>query len=217
MKFGFRQLFRPRPLSAQAAYDLWAHDYATVSNPIKTLSDEFVQSVVTPNAPCVVDIGCGTGDHLRWARQNGAGQVIGIDASNGMIRKAAEHRDNRVDLIMGQAERLPVSSCCTQIIICALVAGHFRDLERAIGEMHRILRPDGHLILTDFHYDAARRGDRRTFESDGKIHSIEHTVHDASTYKRTLSNAGFLIRRITDFNYQGRPVVLGIHATRLAS
>jgi ubiquinone/menaquinone biosynthesis C-methylase UbiE len=216
MKFAFRHLFGRQPLDARTAYDLWAEDYSTVMNPIKLLSDHFVRSVVIPSSRCVVDIGCGTGDHFYWAIQNGAGHVIGIDASEGMLRRTKRSQGHPIDLIRAHAECLPIASAAADVIICTLVAGHFSEFDQVIEEMSRILCPGAHLVMTDFHYEAARRGERRTFVTRGRVYTIEHTIHDEHRYRQALANGGFTIQRIENLMYQERPVVLGIHATKVS-
>lgn len=214
MKFALRHLFHRPPLDARTAYDLWAKDYSTVTNPIKSLSDGFVESVVLPHSHRVVDLGCGTGSHFHWAIQHGARHIIGIDVSQGMLRQAKHPHGHPIDLIRAQAECLPIASAAADVIICTLVAGHVRELDRLIEEMSRILCHGAHLVLTDFHYEAARRGDRRTFVTRRKVYTIEHTIHDEQTYRQALANGRFAIQRLENLTYQKRPVVLGIHATK---
>jgi 2-polyprenyl-3-methyl-5-hydroxy-6-metoxy-1,4-benzoquinol methylase len=55
----------------------------------------------------VVDLGCGFGWFCRWARENGAAQVLGIDVSEKMLQRAqAQTRDAAIAYTRADLEHL---------------------------------------------------------------------------------------------------------------
>ena len=82
----------PPVLSPQAGYDLWALSYAQESNPIKDLSNKFVESAIPDlRGKSVLDAGCGTGHFCVHATDHHASQVIGVDFSQVMIERASRN------------------------------------------------------------------------------------------------------------------------------
>lgn len=91
-----------------------------------------------------------------------AGGVIGIDRVPAMLETAAEllaeaERENAwfdrsfVELRQGDALELPVQDGAIDLAAQNCLFNIFprSDLDRALGEMHRVLRPHGKLVLSD--------------------------------------------------------------------
>ena len=103
----------------------------------------------------VVDIGCGAGiDSLIAGRMVGpSGAVVGVDMTEAMLRKArASARDagmDHVDFREGYGEELPVSDEWADVVISNGVLNLMPDKAAGLGEMHRVLKPNGRLQIGD--------------------------------------------------------------------
>ncbi len=103
----------------------------------------------------VVDVGCGAGtDTLIAAMMVGPhGFVIGVDMTPAMLEKArAAARSaafNNVEIREGFMETLPIEDGWADVIISNGVLNLTPDKDRALREMHRVLRPGGRLQLAD--------------------------------------------------------------------
>ena len=103
----------------------------------------------------VVDCGSGAGiDSIVAARLVGpTGAVIGIDMTEGMLRKAraaaAAAGATNVQFRDGYLESLPVDDGWADLIISNGVLNLVPDKAAALAEMHRVLRPGGRLQLAD--------------------------------------------------------------------
>src|SRR2546421_8267168 len=86
----------------------------------------------------VVDVGAGTGKLTRLLPATGA-RVIAIEPVAEMRAKL-----DGIDALDGTAEDLPLSNGCADVVTVAQ-ALHWFDLDRALPELHRVLRPDGYL------------------------------------------------------------------------
>jgi SAM-dependent methyltransferase len=162
------------PVSARAGYDLWAETWDSTPSPIVAVEERALTpwlKRLRPGSPAI-DIGCGTG---RWtARLN----ALGFDASPAMLAAAARKPGLRGRIAAAEATALPLASGSADMALCTLTLGHIRNSAAAMREFARVLRPDGILILTDFHPVAAARGWRRTFAHDGETYEIENYPYD---------------------------------------
>ena len=103
----------------------------------------------------VVDAGSGAGvDSIVAGRLVGpTGAVIGIDMTEGMLRKAraaaAAAGATNVEFREGYLEALPVDDGWADLVISNGVLNLVPDKAAALAEMHRVLRPGGRLQLAD--------------------------------------------------------------------
>ena len=95
----------------------------------------------------VADLGCGPGVTLALLAERGLSPV-GMDRSAAMLQEA-ERRLSGVPLLAGTLEDLPFRDACMDGIACECVLSLSYTPERALGEMGRVLRPGGRLLLTD--------------------------------------------------------------------
>lgn len=99
----------------------------------------------------VLDVACGTGAILAALRERQTGlSLAGVDASREMLAVAREKLGSTVDLREGFAERLPLSDHTFDLVVSANSFHYFRQPELALREMHRVLRPGGRLVITDW-------------------------------------------------------------------
>jgi ubiquinone/menaquinone biosynthesis C-methylase UbiE len=92
----------------------------------------------------VVDVGAGTGKLTRRLVPTGA-RVVAVEPLNEMraqLEAAAPH----VEALAGCAEALPLPDGSAGVITVAS-AMHWFDLDRALPELHRVLRPGGALAV----------------------------------------------------------------------
>jgi SAM-dependent methyltransferase len=95
-----------------------------------------------------VDAGCGTGRHTAKLVDRGW-ETVGVDGSPEMLEVARE-RVPGAELREGDLRELPVEDASADLAVCALALSHLPDLE-AVGELGRILRPGGVLLLSNPH------------------------------------------------------------------
>lgn len=92
----------------------------------------------------VLDLAAGTGKLSRQLRARGL-EVIAVDHSHGMLRELARGAD-AVPAVVGTAERLPLAAEVVDAVLVAQ-AWHWVDVDRAVVEAARVLRPGGWLSL----------------------------------------------------------------------
>jgi ubiquinone/menaquinone biosynthesis C-methylase UbiE len=101
----------------------------------------------------VLDIGTGTG-HTALAFAPHVREVVGLDLSEEMLceaRKLARERNvDNVTFQTADVHRLPRELAGSfDLVTCRRAAHHFSDIDRALAEMTRTLRPGGMLLIDD--------------------------------------------------------------------
>lgn len=100
----------------------------------------------------VVDVGCGTGDLSFAAARAGAREVLGLDFAAPMVQRArhkAGTRSHRVSFGLGDATALPLADQSVDVWCSAFVVRNIPDLDRALAEAYRVLRPGGRLGILE--------------------------------------------------------------------
>src|SRR5262245_50117159 len=100
----------------------------------------------------VLDLGCGFGWFCRWAREQGAAQVLGLDVSERMLARAgAATQDPAIAYLRADLEQLALTPATFDLAYSALALHYIRDLERLLAEVHRALVPGGSLVASIEH------------------------------------------------------------------
>ncbi|GAB4538077.1 MAG: hypothetical protein Kow0063_25540 [Anaerolineae bacterium] len=104
--------------------------------------------------PCVLDVATGTGrlPQTLLRQSDFEGQVLGLDLSAGMLRVASKHlasHTQRVGWLLGSAALLPFPDGQFEAVTCLEALEFFADGRAALGEMVRVLRPGGWLLITN--------------------------------------------------------------------
>lgn len=108
-----------------------------------------------PAGSVVVDIGCGAGmDLLLAARRIGPyGRAIGVDMTEAMRERAAAGARaaecDHVEVVDGDATRLPVRDGSVDVVISNGVLNLVPDKGRAVAEIARVLKPGGRVQIAD--------------------------------------------------------------------
>jgi len=118
--------------------------------------DKLVEHAGLVEGSAVLDVACGRGSSLlpAYFRVGLAGEVIGIDLSSKMVaetQKELEARDLygiRVQLM--DAEDLQFPAETFDSVLCGLALFFFPNVERALAEIHRVLKPGGVFTTTTF-------------------------------------------------------------------
>jgi ubiquinone/menaquinone biosynthesis C-methylase UbiE len=107
----------------------------------------------------VLDVGCGPGfylEELAPAVEPG-GQLAGIDSSEQMVELARRRCAGipNVELQMASATSLPFADAKFDAAISVQVLEFVAELDAALTELHRVLRPGGRVVVWDVDWTAA--------------------------------------------------------------
>jgi SAM-dependent methyltransferase len=100
-----------------------------------------------------LEVGCGMGADLRQLASAGA-RATGVDLVPrhlAITQRRFALAGLRVNLIRADAESLPFSNNSFDVVYSFGVLHHTSDIDGALSEIHRVLRPGGHLVLGVYH------------------------------------------------------------------
>ncbi|MFL5618858.1 MAG: class I SAM-dependent methyltransferase [Gemmatimonadaceae bacterium] len=143
----------------------------------------------------VVDLGAGTGIASRAFLDVGARHVYALEpdpsdeVGQGAIRRLAGSR--RVEIVSSYAERIPLASGSVDIVYARQVLHHTRDLDAAVAECARVLRPGGYFVACREHV-VADDAELAEFLARHPVHQLaggEH-AYTLEQYTTAIERAG---------------------------
>lgn len=133
----------------------------------------------------LADIGCGNGLlTLELALAVGeSGSVIGIDPSAEMLALAETRLADisQARVMEGTAEQLPLKDGSLDGALSLQVFEYLADTGAALGEVYRVLRPGGRLVLGDMHFGTLAWHSDDPERMDRMIASWNRHVADAAS------------------------------------
>jgi SAM-dependent methyltransferase len=113
--------------------------------------ERYLQPYLSPGV-AALEIGCGPGHLLRSAA---AVQPeifgTGVDLSFERISEARRRiaGNSRLQFVCGHSQKLPLPDGAYDLAWCRHLLEYLPDRQRAVSEMHRVLRPGGTVLLQD--------------------------------------------------------------------
>jgi ubiquinone/menaquinone biosynthesis C-methylase UbiE len=180
---------------AATGYRIWS---ATYDEPRNTLFDsdepamhEILDAVPTGTA---LDAACGTGRYASYLAARGH-RVLGVDGSPEMLDRARV-RVPHATFVRGDLHRLPLADGAVDLVVCALALVHVRALAAVMAEFARVLRPGGHLVISDVHEELVLLGSVVKAPGPAGEPGLTPTYrHSAGDYLRAALPVGLHVRR----------------------
>ncbi|WP_424812429.1 class I SAM-dependent methyltransferase [Roseococcus sp. YIM B11640] len=129
----------------------------------------------------VLDLGCGFGWFARFAREQGASHVLGLDVSERMLARAAEMtRDDAIEYRRADLDAAGFPESAFDLVFSSLALHYIVDLGALIGRIARALKPGGAMVV-----------------------SMEHPVFQAPPRKEWAEHEGRRIWPLQDYFREG--------------
>ena len=177
-------------LDNRAYYDGFAGWYERERHlPYHRMLDDLEVELVERYArgKAVLEVGCGTGLILhRTARF--ARRAIGIDLSGGMLMKA-QQRGLRV--AQASATALPLATASVDVAYSFKVLAHIPDIQGALREMARVVRPGG-WVLAEFYNARSLRRLVKALKPPSPVSESTHDEHVFTRYDDARAIRGYL-------------------------
>lgn len=192
----------PIHLSTQEGYDRWAEIYDVEENPLVGLEEPLVEQLLgNLKGLRVADVGCGTGRHAVRMAAAGA-KVDAIDFASGMLEKARAKTAGLPIQFTGHdlTEPLPFPDGSFDRVLCALVLDHIANLRELFGEMRRICRPDGFIVVSIMHPAMMLKGVQARFRDPTTGQEIRPQSHanQISDYVKAALESGLTIDHMSE-------------------
>ncbi|SQC34077.1 class I SAM-dependent methyltransferase [Kluyvera cryocrescens] len=199
--------------------------YATLDRSVKGLDGAPEWPAIQQILPTMrdlraVDLGCGYGWFCRWARDQGAAQITGLDLSQRMLERAREMTDG--DGIAYRCEdlqtlNLPANSC--ELVYSSLALHYVSDIAPLLANVYQALTPGGTLVFTAEHpiYTAPLQQGWQVDEHGHKSWPVSHYQQEGErisnwfadgvkkqhrtlgTWINALIGAGFVIEHLNEW------------------
>jgi ubiquinone/menaquinone biosynthesis C-methylase UbiE len=92
----------------------------------------------------MLDVGCGPGRYLATVREaEPSSDALGMDLSAGMAAEASAFAPT----VVGDAQAIPFPMDAFDVVLAAHMLYHVPDIDAALREIARVLRPDGTLLV----------------------------------------------------------------------
>jgi len=168
----------------------------------------------------VIDLGCGYGWFCRYARMQGAAQVVGVDVSEKMLERArATTQDEGIAYVRADLDRFDSGEAAFDLVYSSLTLHYLDDLPGLLAKVHRALVPGGRLLFSVEHpiytapahpgwssdVDGRKTWPVNGYQSEGPrvthwfapgVRKVHRTL---GTYLNSLIGAGFRIAHVEEW------------------
>ncbi|MGW0531126.1 class I SAM-dependent methyltransferase [Streptomyces sp. NPDC003032] len=144
----------------------------------------------------VVELGCGTGEHIAYAAAHGARLAVGVDVAEQRIAQARARFDHLPALLWRVGDAAQELVELPRLDVCFSIYGAlwYADPAQLLPVIHNRLRPGG---LLAFSVNGPRTGelsgrrvDNLTLNSRVRL-PVVHYSYDADAWRRLLDEHGF--------------------------
>ena len=115
---------------------------------------KIVKMVASKNPKTILDVATGTGDLAILLSQIETDKIVGLDISAGMLeigkqKIAARNLSNRIEMVLGDGEKIPFDDNTFDAITVAFGIRNFENLEAGLSEILRVLKPEGQFVILE--------------------------------------------------------------------
>ena len=152
-------------VTIEKAYARWAPVYDLVFGPLLDVGRRTATNAATRIGGRILNVGVGTGLELPYFDKSH--EVIGVDISEPMLRKAQERVDreklhNVKGLCVMDGANLSFADGSFDCVVAQFVITTVPQPEKTLDEFARVLKPGGEIVLVN--HIGAERGLRASFE-----------------------------------------------------
>lgn len=173
-------------------YHKSARNYDKYVEPFNTVVRQIGLRMYPPQEGMrVLDVGCGTGTNLSLHHPAGC-EVFGIDLSPEMAEMARKKLGDRAEILLGDASHMPYEDNFFDLVTTMMTLHEMPDLIRSkvMSEMIRVLKPNGHMLITDFHPGPIRFPKGWMYKSIALVFEIAAGREHFKNYRHFLANGG---------------------------
>ena len=175
-------------------YRAWSATYDEPGNPLIEVEEPVVRAILDGLPPGrALDAACGTGRYARYLAGRGH-RVTGVDSSPEMLDRARVNVPG-AEFLPGDLRSLPAPDGEFDLVVCGLALTHVAELTEVLAEFARVLRPGGHLVVSDVHLLSLYLGGvAHAVGPDGRRGLLPAYRRGAAEYLAAALPAGFLVR-----------------------
>lgn len=168
----------------------------------------------------VLDLGCGFGWFCRWACEQGAAHVDGLDVSHNMLARARESpADTRLHYRQADLDCVVLPTARYDVAYSSLTLHYLKNLDQLFASVYAALKPGGYFVFSAEHpiFTAPSSPGWLTRADAGNVWPLDNYLREGprttdwfapgvikqhrtvSTYLNSLIKAGFVLTYIDDW------------------
>ena len=156
----------------------------------------------------VLDLGCGYGWHCKYAADQGAAEVLGLDMSPKMLEEALRrNRDDRLRYRVCGIEEYEYPENAWDCVISNLALHYIADLDSVFQKVHRTLVPGGTFVF-NIEHPVFTAGVDQDWVYDGKGKPLHWPVDDY--FKPGLRITNFLGCQVEKQHHTLTQILMGL-------
>ncbi|GAA2264758.1 hypothetical protein GCM10010145_43930 [Streptomyces ruber] len=193
-----------REVGPRDGYAAWSAGYDSLPSAFIEVEEPVVHALLDRGpVGTALDAACGTGRQTAALTARGH-RTVGVDQSPEMLAHArrnapdAEYREGRL-------EELPLDDDSVDLAVCSLALTHLPDLSPPIGELARVVRPGGRVVVSDMHpFVVLLQGQCLFADGPGRLAFVRNHVHLPGRYVDAFAAAGLTVRACHEPVFNGR-------------
>lgn len=199
-------------LAREDLHAQWGRDYSPDEGGVffERVFDRLTDILAAPPGALVLDAGCGSATGSILLARRGF-QVQAVDFSESVLKTArANVRDaglsERIEIKQEDLLSLSFPDGSFDYVLCWGVLMHIAEVERALTELTRVLKPGGMLVISEINQSSLQRrvfvaltrllGRRRAAEKETPAGMECWFSTPAGTFLRRHTNIGWLVRTL---------------------
>jgi len=189
----------------KSLYQKWTEEYIWLDSKYThpPYHNRLIKEIFSPaldRKAKIIDIGCGAGGLSRkLARVATEGEVVGLDISEGYIKKlnqskerdkSGEHKD--LVFVLGSAEDIPYPDDYFDHAVCSETFGFWSEPEKGLKEIKRVLKTGGNLYVINS-YKGAQAWVRISVKVFSLFSAYKEKLYSSQEYREFFQRAGFTV------------------------
>lgn len=175
-------------------FGYWGEGTATQKQACENLMEQLL-GFIPEKKGSILDVACGKGATTAYlVRDFPAEGITGINISEKQLEIARMNAPGCTFMVMNATE-LHFEDNSIDNIICVEAVFHFYTREKFLKEAHRVLKPGGHLVLSDILMS-------REAEMTNASRTVENYIPDLESYRSLLKRTGFPEHEVIDATTQ---------------
>jgi len=188
---------------ASKAEDVWNWNSPAGRRRAEHRAELLIRATGLGPGTLALELGCGTGVFLERAASTGA-RIVAIDLSQPLLQQARSRmaRSPRVRLVCGNAEAMPYADGTFDAVYGSSVVHHL-DLDRALREVFRVLRPGGWAAFAEPNFLNPQVAFMFTFMATKPWFGVSPDEKAFTRFRamRALRQAGYVDRSVRPFDF----------------
>lgn len=161
------------------------------------------RQIVVPKATgTVLEVGIGSGLNLPFYNRSKVKNIIGIDPGQGVLERGRdrfESMDIPLEILVESAENISLENNSIDTVLLTWAGCSIPDIKTALGEMRRVLRPNGQLVFCEH----GRSNDPRIARRQDLLNKIWPLFSGGCNVNRNIASllkeTGFNIHELDTF------------------